>query len=216
MAVITKITSQKRNSNRFNIYLDGEYSFPVSEEVLFDFGLKNGISLTETEVSKIQAAENFQKFYLKTLDFIAYRIRTKAETIKRLREYFYKDNLEKEISEQLEEKIVAKLEKANFLNDEEFVKSYIESAKNSKTPPGAQKIKEFLYKKGVEKDLIDKYLLDYSKTIESIGLEKLLEKKLKMIKNRSFKEKQKIIQYLLRKGYSYEAIQPLVDKEFEV
>ena len=38
MAIITKISIQKRASNRFNIFLDGKYSFPVSENVLLTHG----------------------------------------------------------------------------------------------------------------------------------------------------------------------------------
>ena len=31
---ITKITVQKKRKDRFNIFVDGEYAFPVSEAVL--------------------------------------------------------------------------------------------------------------------------------------------------------------------------------------
>ena len=46
MATITKISAQKR-PGRYNIFLDEQYAFPVSEEVLIKYGLRKGIVLDE-------------------------------------------------------------------------------------------------------------------------------------------------------------------------
>lgn len=42
MRVITKIARQKNNPERYNIYLNEEYAFPVDEAILIQFGLTKG------------------------------------------------------------------------------------------------------------------------------------------------------------------------------
>ena len=216
MPFVTQILPQKRRLERYNVYLDGKYAFPVSETVLLDFGLKENVELSDEKIREIVEAENFQKFYGKVLDFLSYRIRSRDELVKRLREYLYKAKVEEDFSHQLESKILQKLEEANFINDEEFVKSYISSVASSKTPPGPRKIREFLYKKGVESSVVDKYLEEYSKESEFEGAKSVLEKKLKNVKTRGLKEKQKATQFLLRKGYSFDVVRAVVDSNFEV
>ena len=40
MAIITKIEIQKRNKERVNLFLDGEYAFSISTELVYKEGLK--------------------------------------------------------------------------------------------------------------------------------------------------------------------------------
>ena len=42
MRMITKIARQKNNPERYNIYLNEEYAFPVDEAILIQFGLTKG------------------------------------------------------------------------------------------------------------------------------------------------------------------------------
>ncbi len=183
---------------------------------MLSFGLKDGLELSDKEIQEIVEEENYNKFYVKILDFLSYRIRSKDEVVKRLREYLYKAEIEEEFSRNIESKILQRLEEAGLINDEEFVKNYITSAASSKTPPGPRKIKEFLFRKGVEVSVIDKYLSDYSQETELEGAKSALEKRLRSAKARDLKEKQKSLQFLLRKGYSYGVARTVVDSNFEV
>lgn len=216
MPFVTQILPQKRRANRFNVYLDGKYAFPVSEEVLLTFRLKEGTELSDDKMQEVIEAENYQKFYLKVLDFLSYQPRSRDELVKRLHEYLYKAEVKEEFSREVEAKIMSKLEEMGLINDEEFVKNYISLATNSKNPPGPRKIKEFLFKKGVEASLIDKHLADYSQGAEVTGAKLALEKKLKGAKIKNMKEKQKYMQFLLRKGFSYGAVRGVVDSLSEV
>ncbi len=219
MPVITKITPQKRRRGRYNIYLDGKYSFPVSENVLADFGLRKDTKLSDERIREIVDEENFQKFYLKILDFLSYQSRSRNEIVKRLKEYLRKSELDEEFSLGVEERILDKLEEANLINDEEFVRTYINNISTSKNPPGPRKVREFLFKKGIDRDLIERHVSNYPKERETEGAKKALERKLRNAKSRDLmdpKKKQRMIQYLLRKGYSYDVVRSVVDSNFEV
>ena len=57
MAKITKITAQKK-AGRYNIYLNGKFAFPVSEEVLVKYRLLKGSELDDQQVATIKKADH--------------------------------------------------------------------------------------------------------------------------------------------------------------
>ena len=64
MNVITKIEVQKRNKDRSNVYIDNDYAFSLSNELVYKEGLKlnekidieriNAVSYTHLDVYKRQ------------------------------------------------------------------------------------------------------------------------------------------------------------------
>ena len=56
MTIITKVTSQKRKG-RYNIFVDNEYAFSVSEKILTQFRLLKGTELTSEKIAQIKEAE---------------------------------------------------------------------------------------------------------------------------------------------------------------
>ena len=54
---ITSITAQKR-PGRFNVFLDGNYAFSVSEEVLVKFQLAKGKELDSADLEEIFEADD--------------------------------------------------------------------------------------------------------------------------------------------------------------
>lgn len=53
MAVITKITRQKRNEERYNIFLNDEYAFSVDESVLVKYRLTKGMTIDEWTLGEL-------------------------------------------------------------------------------------------------------------------------------------------------------------------
>lgn len=54
MPFITKISTQKKNTERFNIFLDDKYAFSVDADVLVKFELKKGKELDDLDIIEIQ------------------------------------------------------------------------------------------------------------------------------------------------------------------
>ena len=217
MAVITKISRQKKNKDRYNIFLDGKYAFPVSEKVLLEYKLAKEKDLDDENIKEIIQNENYEKIYNKTLNFLSYRIRTRKEVADRLKEYLYKSGIDTSLTGDFEAKILSALEKLNLLDDSEFAKNYVEISSALKTPPGRRKMQEFMMKKGVNRDLIQAALNEYSSEAEQKGAQRLLEKKLKSLKGaRDYQTKQKVWKFLAGRGYSPNVIEAVVDSNFEV
>ncbi|MFT4413997.1 recombination regulator RecX [Fredinandcohnia humi] len=203
MAIITKITTQKKNSERFNIFLDygkgEEYAFSVDQDVLLSFRLKKGMEIDELDITEIQFEDEVKKAFNLALTFLSYRMRSKKEVI----EYLKK----KEIDEPIIPDVLHKLEEYKYINDEEFAKAYVQTQINT-TSKGPEVLKQELYEKGIEKNSIDQSLTLFSKEEQIETVTKLVEKALS--KNAKISEKQakqKLEVALQRKGYSWEVIQ---------
>ena len=137
---ITSITAQKR-PGRFNVFLDGNYAFSVSEEVLVKFQLSKGKELDSADLEEIFKADDLSKALNKALDYLSYSLRTEKET----RQKLAKEGLEDDIIET----VVKKLTKMKLLNDSEYAKSYVRTmAKTTDKGPRfiANSLKESLCK----------------------------------------------------------------------
>lgn len=99
------------------------------------------------------------------------------------------------------------LKKHNFINDEDFAKRFIELHKNSYS---TKVLKQKLYQKGIKNDLLDKIFEDDLDIDEPALIKKLLLKKCpdyyEVEKDMDPKERQKLLAYLFRKGFSYDKI----------
>lgn len=148
---------------------------------------------------------DFPIYFDKVLTFLSFRSRSELE----IKEYL----LRKSCSLELIEEIIAKLKHLNFINDEEFARSWIQSRTGFR-PEGRALILMELRKKGISKDIIDKvFPEERPASQENMLAEKLALKKLERIKNLPFLEqKKKLYSFLSQKGFSFDVIFTIVDK----
>ena len=69
MLAISKITRQKNNPERYNIYLNEKYAFAVDEGTLIKFGLTKGKVLEQFEIDEITYEDEIAKAFNKALGF---------------------------------------------------------------------------------------------------------------------------------------------------
>lgn len=204
MGTITEISVQKKNKNRCNIYIDNVFAFGVSNELIYKENLKVGMIVDEEKLKKIAYEENLINCKETALKIIERSYKTKKEMIKRLLEKGYA--LE-EINETLKF-----LEEYNFINDESYTKAFIND--RTKTQ-GKQKIKYALKNKGVSDEIIEEELskLDMEKEKENANILALKKYNI-LIKRESdkYKLKEKIIRFLISRGYNYEVAKDAVNE----
>ncbi|MFQ9883386.1 MAG: recombination regulator RecX [Clostridium sp.] len=207
MGSITEISVQKKNKNRCNIYIDNIFAFGVSNELIYKENLKVGMIIDEEKLKKIAYEENLINCKETALKIIERSYKTKKEMEKRLLEKGY--NLE-EINETLKF-----LERYNFINDESYTKAFI---KNKTKTQGKQKIKYALKNKGVSEEIIEEELsnLDMKKEKEKANI--LALKKYNILikrENDKYKINEKIIRFLISRGYNYEVAKDAVKEMLE-
>ncbi|RSD24041.1 recombination regulator RecX [Mesobacillus subterraneus] len=208
MPVITKISVQKHNKNRYSVFTDSgrgeEYAFSVDEDVLIKYSLKKGMELDDLSVTEMLFQDDIRKAYNTAINYLAHRMRSEAEVW----EYLKK----KEIAEPVIKEAVHKLYEFKFLNDEEFARAFVRTKLNT-TDKGAGVIQLELKEKGIAPNLI-------SSVIEEVSSDDQLEKAIKLTEKYAQKNKkdssrilkQKIEQMLQRKGYSFSIIRAAIDE----
>lgn len=126
----------------------------------------------------------------KGIFLLSLRDRTKKELQQKLNEKYR--------NSRMIEKSVMKLVELGYINDKDYAVSYIMSRKY-----GKQRITYNLMQKGIGRETIEEAYFsieeEYERNIEDEKLEKAIEKNIK-------KEENKLIQYLVRQGFSLNKI----------
>lgn len=107
------------------------------------------------------------------------------------------------------------LKKHNFVNDEDFAKRFIELHKNSYS---IKVLRQKLVQKGVKKEILDSVFDDEIDVDEEALIKKLLLKKcpdyFEREKDMEPKERQKLLAYLFRKGFTYDKIADIMKSNY--
>ncbi len=155
----------------------------------------------------------YEKVRNKALNFLSYSLRTQKEISDRLDTYLYKTSLNEKTKEEYKAKILEDLDRMSLIDDQRYAQTYIENKAKSKIPPGRRKINNFLYKKGIERGLIEESLGFYSVEDEAKGAYQLVVKRNRSVGEKDYyRKKSKITNYLVGRGYSFEAIEEAFKK----
>jgi regulatory protein len=200
--IISKITTQKKNIERFNIYIkrDGKdvYAFSVDQDILINYGLRKGVEIDDKEINEVLYKDDIKKAHNLALHYLSYRMRSVFE----ISDYLKKKEYETPIIEE----VIAKLKSYNYLNDEEFAKAFVRSKKNTSIK-GPKIIRNELKEKGVSESNIEIGLKEYTYGEQLEKAKVFAEKFIAKDKKRSQKElKDKVGQAILIKGFSSEIV----------
>lgn len=201
--VITSIKVQKRNPQRVNIDLDGEFAFGLSR--LLAAWLKPGDKLTEEKINTLIEKDTLEVAYQRALDLLNYRPRSEKEIRQRL--------TEKSIQPDLIELVVERLKLANLVRDESFARMWVES-RNEFHPRGRRLLRYELKAKGItdqyidsalekapeEEELAKKAAIQYARRLDGLDWQKF---------------KNRLSGFLARRGFSYTTIAPIVKSLWE-
>lgn len=202
MPVISRISVQKHNKERYSVFIDSakgeEYAFSVDEDVLIKYQLKKGMELDDLSVTEMLYQDDIRKAYNLAINYLARRMRSEEE----IREHL----LQKEVDETVIQEAVHRLYEYKFLNDHEFASAFVRTQMNS-ADKGPELIKAELKKKGIKQQIIIEAIAEYP-------LEAQIEKAVylgskfaaKNSRDSSKILKQKLEQHLLRKGYPFQVI----------
>ena len=206
--VITKISQQARDKERFNIFLDDVYAFSVHESSIIQFGLTKGMVLDQWEREDLMYAEDIQRAFNRALHFLGFRMRSEYEVKQKL--------LEAEFTEAVIQEVIIKLKKSGFLDDEQFSEALLRSQKNS-SEKGPNAIKQEMNKKGIDPSIQEAVLDEYDPEEQLQTATRLAEKAAR--KHTTIPPaqlKQRIQSALQRKGFSFDIIKEAIGSvEFE-
>ena len=172
--IIEKIQKNK-------LYLSTDEIMDVSPLIRQKYSLK-----VNDNIESLYDEISYEASLEKGIFLLSLRDRTKKELQQKLNEKYR--------NSRMVEKSVLKLIELGYINDKEYAVSYIMSRKY-----GKQRITYNLMQKGIGRETIEEAYFsieeEYEKNIEDEKLEKAIEKNIK-------KEENKLIQYLVRQGFS--------------
>jgi len=214
MKKITAIQVQKRNSNRVNIHLDGEYAFGLARIVAA--WLQVGQLLDDDKIAKLQAEDARERAVQQALLFLSYRARSEKEI---------RQNLSKhDIPEAVIEETLERLRRDGFANDEKFASAWVEN-RSTFRPRGRRALALELRQKGIDDSTIESALEDVDE--EALAYEAGQKKARKLAQSRPETDegpskdqdwiefRKKLSEFLARRGFSYSVIAPIVTRLWE-
>jgi regulatory protein len=200
---ITGIEPQKKNPNRVNVYLDHRFAFGLYKAVAFH--LKIGDLLGEKEIHALQQEETSEDAYQHALKLLSYRPRSEHEVRTRL--------VENGFSNTTIDAVIATLMEKGYLNDQQFALDWIEN-RSTFRPRGKRLLRMELMKKHVDERTIQSTLdaLPDEEQLIHAAARKYLSR-LKGLDENGFKKK--LYGFLMRRGFSYEDIKPVLSEMWE-
>lgn len=199
MKVITGIERQKNNSERYNIYLDNQYEFSCHLEIVKKLKLKEGLKLKEEKLKELILENNLKEAFHQALSYLSYRQRTEQEVIIYLQKKGYDENVIKDT--------LVKLENYQFIDDEKYTQSYV-GYKGKTQLKGSQRIRQELKHRGIDKEIIEAGLQQYTHEEELENCLKIAKQFFMTKKKLPLNQiKGKLSLKLAAKGYGWEMIQ---------
>jgi regulatory protein len=190
---ITAIKQQVKRQDRYSIYVDGKYLFSFSENELINSGLRINQELSEAELAGLKDQAVLDKAYDRALNLISHRPRSEWE----LRDYLKRKDYDEDVIAQT----LSRLNDRGYVNDADFARRWVENRRLLRSTSKRRLIAE-LRQKRISSDVIDE-VLAADETDEHAVLRELIERKRQQSK---YQDNLKLMQYLSRQGFDYEAI----------
>jgi len=147
VGTITALKFQKNNKERVSVYLDGAYAFGL--DALEAARLHKGQVLSDTEIASLKAQDEQNQAFNRAVRFLSYRPRSRAEVERYLRD--------KATAPEVVPTVVARLEQAGYLDDEEFARFWVEDRERFR-PRSQHALRYELRQKGVSDAIISQTL----------------------------------------------------------
>lgn len=203
---VSGLEIQKKNKERVNVYLDGEFAFGLS--LLEAVQLRKGQTLSESDIAALKARDETGRAYERAIQFLGPRPRSAAEIRGHL--------AEKEIDAAVIDAVITKLEGIGYVDDAAFANFWL-SNRQEFHPEGERALRFELRQKGVESSVIDAALEASRETFEpSEAAYRAARDKARRYAGtdrRTFRTK--LGSFLTRRGFDYAMTRSAIDRLIE-
>lgn len=200
-AVITQIEKQKKRSARYNVFINGDYSFSVHEDLMIKHRLFKGSEIEEERLLELVQEDEEYRAYLHAIQLISRRPHSTKELIDKLKEKGYEAKSGEAAARRLTE--------LSYLDDRLFAKQWTEQRMKWQKK-GRQWVKQELKQKGIAPEYVEEALREYGEEEETDSAMLLARKKWNQIKGELADKKRKTSAYLWRRGYSTSIVQRVI------
>ena len=198
---ITAVTPQKNATDRFSIFIDGEFALGLGIDVVIEFGLASGMSIDPELLEQIKSREEIVTVVNAAMHLLAYRARATGELQTRLRQ--------KKFSQPAIDAAIEKLKGWHYLDDEDFAKNWVEQ-QGTHRPRSRRVLAQDLRSKGIDKEIVEETLAGVEIDEESDAIRASIRKWESWqglpvdVRNR------RLSGFLARRGYGYDVVRKVI------
>lgn len=196
---ITALKTQKRNHQRVNVHLDGEFAFGLS--MIAAAWLEIGQVLGDDKIRQLLEADEIEVAYQKALNYLSYRSRSEREVSDNLRKHKFPSDVIQEV--------IDRLRRNRLVDDHDFARIWVENRSDFR-PRGRRALSVELHRKGIQKDIIDDVLQDLNEDELAFQAAIKQSRKYQGLDWEGFRKK--MVAFLARRGFSYGVAVPIVKK----
>ena len=196
---ITALKLQKKNRQRVNVYLDGEYAFGL--HALLAAPLKVGQSLSPEEIEQLRERDALEVAYERALDFLSYRPRSRAEVEAYLQRHRVPDPTVRSVIE--------RLSTAGLLDDEAFARYWVEN-REAFRPRGQRSLRFELRRKGVPDAVVEEAIEEVDEAESAYRAARDRARQLSHLDYQVFYRR--LSGFLQRRGFDYEVVKETVKR----
>lgn len=202
--IITEIT--ELDKKRCKVFIDGEYAFVLYKGEIRDYSLKSGAEINESIYDEIMSAVLPKRAKLRAMNLL----QKKDYTEKQLRDKLLEGMYPAEIIEDA----INYVKSFRYIDDDRYARDYITYHMENRS---RSRITQDLLGKGLSKEVIsgamEEIYAEDEGDVEINQIRALLAKKHYDPENCDYKDKQKIMAFLLRKGYSMSLIRKVMSTD---
>ncbi|WP_022776729.1 regulatory protein RecX [Butyrivibrio sp. AE3009] len=193
------------DKKRCKVYLDGEFAFVLYKGELRDYGIKQNAEVDDESYRAITEELLPKRATKRAMNLLQKKDYTEKKLRDKLAEGMYSD--------ECIDAAIEYVKSYRYLDDERFARDYIVYHMEMRSK---NRIVQDLMGKGISKELTERLMLEIYEDeadvdVEQEQIKKLLVKK-HYDKDMEFKDKQKIIAFLLRRGYSMDSVRRALDE----
>ena len=183
----------------FEVVFEDETKLLLNYNIFEKYKVSVDMDFSENEIQEMKYFSDIERAKSRAINYISGKLKTKYEVRLKLKE--------KDFTEDIIDEVINILEKEEYLNDRLYCEVFIEDKKQL-NGYGKNKIKSLLIQKGISKSVFEDFLDEFEYEEEFDNALKMGIKKLNLLSNEEdiFKKKQKLINYLAYRGFSFDVI----------
>lgn len=198
MGIITSL--EPVTKTKYRVFIDQQFAFVLYRGELSHYGIRENMEIEHSLVEEILD----ETVYKHAKEQLNRMICDSDRTEKQVREKLKK----MEFPESIIQKTIDIAYEYNFLDDERYAFQYVSCYADRKS---RNRIRTELIQKGIPREILDRALDEQEPGQEREALYNLIRKKWRDRTELSFEEEQKLIGYLMRKGFSYDSVRRAIE-----
>ncbi len=187
---ITAIKQQARDRGRYSVFVDGKFSFGMSELSLIHAAIRVGQEVSKEQVIEYKDQSTTDKYYAAVLRLLSRRSRSEWEITNYLRR--------KGVTDDRTQSILNMLSNYGYVDDNKFARLWVENRRLLK-PTSRRKLVAELKAKHISDDIISEVLSSDATDEKDVLQQEIIKKR----RQTRYQDDKKLIAYLSRQGYNY-------------